>query len=541
MGCSCGIKATEIIENKKEKEEQNLPYSYCYNLKNKFNFISIINQGSFGKVKLYEDKIFKQRKFAIKTIKKVNMSKSQFKLVKKENDILRIMDHPGIVIYYSTIEDEKNFHIIMENLSGLHAGKLLKNQTNKLSTESFKYILYQILCAINYIHHKGIIHKDIKLENIILINNDDKYDVKIIDFGLSEEINNQSSQISGSPNYMSPEAIDGLNVPANDIWSVGVICYYYCFGKMPFNSNNYQDLFDVIKKSEIDFKTKKKEVDNTLIDLAQKMLIKDYRKRISAYEALMHETFNDLNKDFDKDSIKQMLDEFFTENTLNLIKNYVYSNIIRKTFLYLYTLLIPFEKKSKYRKLFMSLDYYFNDFKGVLQTKLIFEEFLKRGLCTEFDSDLFSFIDNNKSNRVKNHFREKNIDITSTSFKEIQKRYSKSISLRRMSIGDMGIIQYTVFLSFFFFEKVKNKKNKEKFQSKLLYGFKLLSDKDEFIENNEDDEEIVNSYFINKTTFMNFLNKHNCPFKDALDEIDSFFKENPNDISYEQFKEFVSL
>ena len=541
MGCSCGIKATEIIENKKEKEEQNLPYSYCYNLKNKFNFISIINQGSFGKVKLYEDKIFKQRKFAIKTIKKVNMSKSQFKLVKKENDILRIMDHPGIVIYYSTIEDEKNFHIIMENLSGLHAGKLLKNQTNKLSTESFKYILYQILCAINYIHHKGIIHKDIKLENIILINNDDKYDVKIIDFGLSEEINNQSSQISGSPNYMSPEAIDGLNVPANDIWSVGVICYYYCFGKMPFNSKNYQDLFDVIKKSEIDFKTKKKEVDNTLIDLAQKMLIKDYRKRISAYEALMHETFNDLNKDFDKDSIKQMLDEFFTENTLNLIKNYVYSNIIRKTFLYLYTLLIPFEKKSKYRKLFMSLDYYFNDFKGVLQTKLIFEEFLKRGLCTEFDSDLFSFIDNNNSNRVKNHFREKNIDITSTSFKEIQKRYSKSISLRRMSIGDMGIIQYTVFLSFFFFEKVKNKKNKEKFQSKLLYGFKLLSDKDEFIENNEDDEEIVNSYFINKTTFMNFLNKHNCPFKDALDEIDSFFKENPNDISYEQFKEFVSL
>jgi len=541
MGCSCGIKATEIIENKKEKEEQNLPYSYCYNLKNKFNFISIINQGSFGKVKLYEDKIFKQRKFAIKTIKKVNMSKSQFKLVKKENDILRIMDHPGIVIYYSTIEDEKNFHIIMENLSGLHAGKLLKNQTNKLSTESFKYILYQILCAINYIHHKGIIHKDIKLENIILINNDDKYDVKIIDFGLSEEINNQSSQISGSPNYMSPEAIDGLNVPANDIWSVGVICYYYCFGKMPFNSKNYQDLFDVIKKSEIDFKTKKKEIDNTLIDLAQKMLIKDYRKRISAYEALMHETFNDLNKDFDKDSIKQMLDEFFTENTLNLIKNYVYSNIIRKTFLYLYTLLIPFEKKSKYRKLFMSLDYYFNDFKGVLQTKLIFEEFLKRGLCTEFDSDLFSFIDNNNSNRVKNHFREKNIDITSTSFKEIQKRYSKSISLRRMSIGDMGIIQYTVFLSFFFFEKVKNKKNKEKFQSKLLYGFKLLSDKDEFIENNEDDEEIVNSYFINKTTFMNFLNKHNCPFKDALDEIDSFFKENPNDISYEQFKEFVSL
>jgi hypothetical protein len=271
------------------------------------------------------------------------------------------------------------------------------------------------------------------------------------------------------------------------------------------------------------------------------MLIKDYTKRISAYESLMHETFNDLNKDFDKDSIKQMLDEFFTENTLNLIKNYVYSNIIKKTFLYLYTLLIPFEKKNKYRKLFMSLDFYFNDYKGVLQTKLIFEEFLKRGLCTEFDSDLFSFIDSSKSNRVKNFFREKNIDITSISFKEIQKRYSKSISLRRMSIDDMGIIQYTVFLSFFFFDKVTNKKNKEKFQSKLLYGFKLLSDKDEFIENNEDDEEFINSYFINKTTFMNFLDKHNCPFKDALDEINSFFKENPNEISYEQFKEFISM
>jgi serine/threonine protein kinase len=468
------------------------------------------------------------------------MSKSQFKLVKKENDFLRIMDHPGIVIYYTTIEDEKNFHIIMENLSGLDLGKLLKNNLHKVSPESFKYILFQILCAINYIHHKGIIHKDIKMENIILINNDKQYDVKIIDFGLSEEINNQSSHISGSPNYMSPEAIDGKNVPANDIWSVGVICYFYCFGKMPFFSEDYQNLFDLIKKSEIDFKTNKK-IDKSLIDLTQKMLIKDYTKRISTYDALMHETFNDLNKDFDKDSIKQMLDEFFTENTLNLIKNYVYSNIIKKTFLYLYTLLIPFEKKNKYRKLFMSLDFYFNDYKGVLQTKLIFEEFLKRGLCTEFDSDLFSFIDNSKSNRVKSFFREKNIDITSISFKEIQKRYSKSISLRRMSTDDMGIIQYTVFLSFFFFDKVTNKKNKEKFQSKLLYGFKLLSDKDEFIENNEDDEEIINSYFINKTTFMNFLDKHNCPFKDALDEINSFFKENPNEISYEQFKEFISM
>ena len=539
MGCSCGLKSTEIIENNKEKIEH-LPYSYRYNLRNKFNFISIISHGSFGKVKLYEDKIFKHRKFAIKTIQKENMSKSQFKLVKKENDFLRIMDHPGIVIYYSTIEDEKNFHIIMENLSGLDLRRLLKNNLNKLSPESFKYILFQILCAINYIHHKGIIHKDIKMENIILINNDKQYDVKIIDFGLSEEINNQSSHISGSPNYMSPEAIEGKNVPANDIWSVGVICYFYCFGKMPFFSENYHNLFDIIKNSEIDFKTKKN-IDKSLIDLTQKMLIKDYTKRISAYEALMHETFNDLNKDFDKDSIKQMLDEFFTENTLNLIKNYVYSNIIKKTFLYLYTLLIPFEKKNKYRKLFMSLDFYFNDYKGVLQTKLIFEEFLKRGLCTEFDSDLFSFIDSSKSNRVKNFFREKNIDITSISFKEIQKRYSKSISLRRMSTDDMGIIQYTVFLSFFFFDKVTNKKNKEKFQSKLLYGFKLLSDKDEFIENNEDDEEFINSYFINKTTFMNFLDKHNCPFKDALDEINSFFKENPNEISYKQFKEFISM
>ena len=84
------------------------------------------------------------------------------------------------------------------------------------------------------------------MENIILINNDKQYDVKIIDFGLSEEINAQSSHISGSPNYMSPEAIEGKNVPANDIWSVGVICYFYCFGKMPFFSEDYHNLFDII-------------------------------------------------------------------------------------------------------------------------------------------------------------------------------------------------------------------------------------------------------------------------------------------------------
>jgi serine/threonine protein kinase len=380
------------------------------------------------------------------------------------------------------------------------------------------------------------------MENIILVNKDENYDAKIIDFGLSEYISEHLPYVSGSPNYMSPEAIEGINVPANDIWSLGIICFFYCFNRMPFYSDEYRSLFDLIKNDEIDFKTnKKKDIDNSLIDLVKKMLIKDYKKRITANEALMHKTFFNINKDFNKNSIKQTLDEFFTKNTLNLIKNYVYSNIMRKTFLYIYILLIPFEKKRKYRKLFMALDYYFNDFKGVLQIKLIFEEFLKRGLCSEFDSDLFSFIDNSKSNRVKDFFREKNVDITSTSFKEIQKRYSKSISLRRMSINDMGVIHYSVFLSFFFYEEVTNEKNNENFQSKLLYGFKLLSDKDEFIENNEDDEEFINSYFINKTTFMNFLDKHNCPFKDALDEINSFFKENPNEISYEQFKEFISM
>ena len=552
MGSICN-KSPEVIETIINPDYM-LPFAYHYDLRKKYNFIKIINHGAFGQVKLFSDKTFTNVQLAIKTISKELLTKkNKFQQIKKEIEILSELDHPNIVIYYTTVEMPENFNVLMEYLSGNDLHQIIRKKKKKITPEQFKYMLYQILSALCYLHQNEIVHRDIKPENIICTSNETingKYDLKLIDFGLSERFKKKENYSSaGSPHYMSPEALSGKITPKNDIWSVGIIFYIYCFGKLPFDSVNRKELFRQIREDDINFDIKRKEdITDDEIDLLKKMLDKDYETRINALNAIRHPVFNHLNVEFDSDNMNHYFEEFFSQNTLKLITMYVECSIIKKTFLYIYVLLNPFEKRHYYRKMFLAIDNYFN-YIGVLKSREVFEEFKKRKLVDDEAGEIFSFIDCNRTNNAKKLYKKEGSSRGDVSSESSKKELSRTATSKSLKFKDWGQITYTVFLSFFFIDELPKLVDDE---NKISYLFKFFCDrplnfdldKKYSIIDNEGETIYTDgmdhrSNTITKDTFKRFLFKHNLPFKDAEDDINKFFTEHPNPIYYKEFKELI--
>lgn len=113
----------------------------------------------------------------------------------------------------------------------------------------------QILGAVKYMHSLNILHRDLKLENVVVVErNSKKVDIKIIDFGLSISLEkgvNKEEETAGSLIYMAPECIEGTLCLANDIWSCGIILYMLATKKIPYKFKNDEDLIEKIEKGLI--------------------------------------------------------------------------------------------------------------------------------------------------------------------------------------------------------------------------------------------------------------------------------------------------
>ena len=110
-------------------------------------------------------------------------------------------------------------------------------------------ILKQLLSALVYCHKLGVIHRDIKFQNIMFTNENDITSLKLIDFGLSAQIDNKKSMMSkamGTAVYLAPEVILGEYDEKVDIWSVGVLIYYMLNGVPPFQGRNPRELYENI-------------------------------------------------------------------------------------------------------------------------------------------------------------------------------------------------------------------------------------------------------------------------------------------------------
>ena len=167
-------------------------------------------------------------------------------MLEAELQVLMNMDHPNIVKFYQCMYDNNYINIVMELVRGIPLSDYLIER-GKIPEDYAQVIIYDIMCAMKYYHQQRIVHRDIKLDNIMLtgLESGDPRDirVKIIDFGMSKltrgkkKINLQT--YCGTIDFIAPEILEGNNYDCScDSWSVGVLAYFILSGQPPFMGRN---------------------------------------------------------------------------------------------------------------------------------------------------------------------------------------------------------------------------------------------------------------------------------------------------------------
>ena len=210
----------------------------------------ILGKGAFGKVNLALHQLT-QRMVAIKSINKTYFSEaSQTKKVMQEVLILKQTRHRSIVRLYEYFETQKHILFVIEICAG---GDLLNyvRKRRQLKEDVAKSVFKQLVNGIAYCHSKSILHRDIKLDNILLSAHGE---VKICDFGVSKVVKRGEimTEQCGTPAYIAPEILAdrGYEGFAVDIWSAGVVLYAMLYGVVPFRANNMSELQKLIIKAK---------------------------------------------------------------------------------------------------------------------------------------------------------------------------------------------------------------------------------------------------------------------------------------------------
>ncbi|XP_060573843.1 serine/threonine-protein kinase 33-like isoform X2 [Ruditapes philippinarum] len=259
-----------------------------------------LGQGAFGKVFQVRHKATNEE-WAMKFINKEKAGSSAIKLLEREVAILKKVSHRNIIQLNEVFETGKRMFLVMELCTGGELAEALKEKRYFMESE-VKVITKELASAITYLHKIDIVHRDLKLENILVskfpdaTNPEDRLQIKVTDFGLSITKSgvghdNMMQDFCGTPNYMAPEIIDNKSYSQQcDVWALGVIVYTLFCGYFPFRSRNDDDsLYDIIKKGDIDFTDETwNEVSDEAKECIKKMLNTDPAHRLTASEVLNH-------------------------------------------------------------------------------------------------------------------------------------------------------------------------------------------------------------------------------------------------------------
>ena len=292
---TCYNKDMEIVSNyiknfyKKNKKYPSTKMKF-------YKYGRLLGKGAFGKVNLSLH-ILTGRLVAIKSINKEKItSERQRQKIKSETSIMkRLSKSNNIVKIFETYETKKHICIVMEYIC---AGDLLTyiKKRSKLQEPVAKFIFKQIILALKYIHQNNIVHRDIKLDNILI---DLDNNIKICDFGVSRIINKNDVMLEqcGTPAYIAPEILlnEGYEGFTVDVWSAGVVLYAMLSGTVPFKGTDLKELNNIIISGKYQpIEDISKEASNLL----KNILEVDPKKRITIENILNHPWLLDVDLNF---------------------------------------------------------------------------------------------------------------------------------------------------------------------------------------------------------------------------------------------------
>uniref|UniRef100_A0A671T5Q9 Protein kinase C n=1 Tax=Sinocyclocheilus anshuiensis TaxID=1608454 RepID=A0A671T5Q9_9TELE len=243
-----------------------------------FVFHKVLGKGSFGKVMLAELK-GRGEYFAIKALKKdVVLMDDDVECTMVEKRVLALAwENPFLTHLYCTFQSKEHLFFVMEYLNG---GDLMFHIQDKGRFDLYRATFYaaEIVCGLQYLHSKGIIYRDLKLDNVML----DIYGhTKIADFGMCKENmleEHRATTFCGTPDYIAPEILLGQKYSFSvDWWSFGVLLYEMLIGQSPFQGDDEDELFESIR---MDVPHYPRWITKETKDLLEKLFERDPTRRL---------------------------------------------------------------------------------------------------------------------------------------------------------------------------------------------------------------------------------------------------------------------
>lgn len=283
----------------------------------KYVIIKEVGQGSTGRVFLSHDPYY-GRDVAIKVYNLESEEDEQKasvtrKMFFNEAQMVGRLQHPNIVPIYDAGEEEGKYYVVTEHIHGARTLAAYTKPDNLLRIDDVVEIIYKCSKALYYAHNRGVVHRDIKPNNIMLTNDND---VRIIDFGIAIVSDSDVSRIegiAGSPSYMSPEQVQSAEItPQSDIYSLGAVMYELLTGFRPFRANNLSKLLhQIVFATPPPLHSLRDEISEDLEEVVARSLQKEPEKRFpnaSEFSAALTRVYQDLRNQYSQIDRKEQFD-----------------------------------------------------------------------------------------------------------------------------------------------------------------------------------------------------------------------------------------